>query len=51
MISSELPEVLRLSHRLVVMSQGRVTGTLTADRADQEAIMKLATQNIEEVAA
>jgi ribose transport system ATP-binding protein len=51
MISSELPEVLRLSHRIVVMSQGRVTGTLTADRADQEAIMKLATQNIEEVAA
>jgi ribose transport system ATP-binding protein len=51
MISSELPEVLRLSHRIVVMSQGRVTGTLSPDRADQESIMKLATQNIEEVAA
>jgi ribose transport system ATP-binding protein len=51
MISSELPEVLRLSHRIVVMSQGRVTGTLTPDKADQETIMKLATQNIEEVAA
>jgi ribose transport system ATP-binding protein len=51
MISSELPEVLRLSHRIVVMSQGRVTGTLTANEADQETIMKLATQNIEEVAA
>src|SRR3712207_5096362 len=51
MISSELPEVLRLSHRVVVMSQGRITGTLTPDRADQETIMKLATQNIEEVAA
>jgi ribose transport system ATP-binding protein len=51
MISSELPEVLRLSHRIVVMSQGRVTGTLPAERADQETIMKLATQNIEEVAA
>ena len=51
MISSELPEVLRLSHRIVVMSQGRITGTLTPDRADQESIMKLATQNIEEVAA
>jgi ribose transport system ATP-binding protein len=51
MISSELPEVLRLSHRIVVMSQGRVTGTLSADEADQESIMKLATQNIEEVAA
>jgi ribose transport system ATP-binding protein len=51
MISSELPEILRLSHRVVVMSEGRVTGTLPADRADQETIMKLATQNIEEVAA
>jgi ribose transport system ATP-binding protein len=51
MISSELPEVLRLSHRIVVMSQGRITGTLSADKADQETIMKLATQNIEEVAA
>jgi ribose transport system ATP-binding protein len=51
MISSELPEVLRLSHRIVVMSQGRVTGTLNPDRADQESIMKLATANIEEVAA
>ncbi len=50
-ISSELPEVLRLSHRIVVMSQGRITGTLTPDEADQETIMKLATQNIEEVAA
>jgi ribose transport system ATP-binding protein len=50
-ISSELPEVLRLSHRIVVMSSGRITGTLTQDKADQETIMKLATQNIEEVAA
>ncbi|MGY1603272.1 sugar ABC transporter ATP-binding protein [Geodermatophilus sp. SYSU D00815] len=50
-ISSELPEVLRLSHRIAVMSQGRITGVLTPDRADQETIMKLATQNIEEVAA
>jgi ribose transport system ATP-binding protein len=50
-ISSELPEVLRLSHRIVVMSQGRVTGVLTPDKADQETIMKLATQNLEEVAA
>jgi ribose transport system ATP-binding protein len=51
MISSELTEVLRLSHRIVVMSQGRITGTLTPDEADQETIMKLATQNIEDEAA
>jgi ribose transport system ATP-binding protein len=50
-ISSELPEVLRLSHRIVVMSHGRITGVLTPEEADQETIMKLATQNIEEVAA
>jgi ribose transport system ATP-binding protein len=43
MISSELPEVLRLSHRIVVMSEGRVTGVLTAEEATQEQIMALAT--------
>jgi ribose transport system ATP-binding protein len=47
MISSELPEVLRLSHRIVVMSQGRVTGQLDNDEADQETVMTLATQNID----
>ena len=43
MISSELPEILRMSHRVVVMCEGRVTGTLTADEIDQESIMQLAT--------
>jgi len=43
MISSELPEVLRLSHRIVVMSEGRVTGIVSADEATQESIMALAT--------
>ncbi|GAA5164888.1 sugar ABC transporter ATP-binding protein [Pseudonocardia eucalypti] len=42
-ISSELPEVLRLSHRVVVMSEGRVTGRLEAEDATQESIMHLAT--------
>jgi len=41
-ISSELPEVLRLSHRIAVMCEGRLTGFLPA-RASQEAIMHLAT--------
>jgi len=44
MISSELPEVLRLSHRIVVMCEGRITGELSASEATQEKIMKLATQ-------
>ena len=43
MISSELPEVLRMSHRVVVMADGRITGVLSAAEASQEAIMRLAT--------
>ncbi len=43
-ISSELPEVLRLSHRILVMCEGRLTGELSADGASQEKIMQLATQ-------
>lgn len=43
-ISSELPEVLRLSHRIVVMANGRVAGTLTSEDATQNRIMDLATR-------
>lgn len=43
-ISSELPEVLRLSHRILVMCEGRITGELTGRDATQESIMTLATQ-------
>jgi ribose transport system ATP-binding protein len=43
-ISSELPEVLRLAHRVVVMCEGRLTGELSAREASQEAIMQLATR-------
>jgi len=42
-ISSELPEVLRLSHRILVMCEGRVTGELDGKTATQETIMHLAT--------
>ncbi len=44
MISSELPEILRMSHRIVVMCEGRITGELDSAEATQEKIMKLATQ-------
>jgi ribose transport system ATP-binding protein len=44
MISSELPEILRMSHRIIVMCEGRITGELLAGEANQEKIMKLATQ-------
>jgi ribose transport system ATP-binding protein len=44
MISSELPEVLRMSHRIIVMCEGRITGELSGREATQEMIMQLATQ-------
>jgi ribose transport system ATP-binding protein len=44
MISSELPEILRMSDRIVVMCEGRITGELHASEATQESIMHLATQ-------
>ena len=43
MISSELPEILRMSDRVVVMCEGRITGILDISEADQEKIMKYAT--------
>ncbi len=46
-ISSELPEVLRLSHRIAVMCEGRLTGILPRDVATQENIMELATQTVQ----
>ncbi|MEO5619852.1 MAG: D-xylose ABC transporter ATP-binding protein, partial [Cypionkella sp.] len=43
-ISSELPEVMRLSHRIGVMCEGRLTGILPGGEATtQEEIMHLAT--------
>jgi ribose transport system ATP-binding protein len=44
MISSELPEILRMSHRILIMCEGRITGVLPAKQASQERIMQLATQ-------
>ncbi|MCL4130687.1 UNVERIFIED_CONTAM: hypothetical protein GTU68_014466 [Idotea baltica] len=44
-ISSELPEVMRLSHRIAVMCEGRLTGILPGGaNTTQEQIMELATQ-------
>ena len=42
MISSEMPEILGMSHRIMVMHEGRVTGILEREQADQEKIMDLA---------
>ncbi|MCC8026144.1 MAG: sugar ABC transporter ATP-binding protein [Clostridium sp.] len=43
MISSELPELLGMSDRIMVVREGRVTGVLEGGDADQEKVMTLAT--------
>ncbi len=51
MISSELPEVLGMSDRIVVMHEGRLTGEITdVTSATQEDIMQLAVGRIKEAA-
>lgn len=42
MISSDLPEVLGMSDRVLVMAQGRIAGELDADEATQDSVMALA---------
>jgi ribose transport system ATP-binding protein len=42
MISSELPEVLGMSDRILVMHRGRVAGELPAAEASQERVLSLA---------
>ena len=42
MISSEMPEVMGMSDRIIVMHEGEVTGILDRSEFDQESIMKLA---------
>ena len=44
MVSSEMPEVLGMSDRIVVMRYGRVTGTFNTKDADQTMILKAAMQ-------
>ena len=43
MISSELPEVLRMSDRIAVMHEGKLTKILDISEANQESIMRYAT--------
>lgn len=43
MVSSELPEILGMSDRVMVIREGRITGTLTRAEATQQRIMELAT--------
>ena len=50
MVSSELPEVLGMSDRILVMHEGRISGELSREEASQESVMHLATGG-DEVAA
>mgnify|MGYP001412067466 CR=1 FL=1 len=43
MISSELPEILGMSDRIYIMSQGKITGELPIEQANQDKIMEYAT--------
>ncbi|WDI00521.1 sugar ABC transporter ATP-binding protein [Paenibacillus urinalis] len=43
MVSSELPEVLGMSDRIIVVHEGQISGELSRDEATQEKIMTLAT--------
>ncbi|RRZ94473.1 sugar ABC transporter ATP-binding protein [Erwinia sp. 198] len=44
MVSSELPEILGMSDRVMVMHGGRITGILNKEEADQESILSLASE-------
>lgn len=46
MVSSEMPELLGICSRIMVMSQGEISGILDGDKATQEEIMKLSAKNI-----
>ncbi|GAA0327860.1 sugar ABC transporter ATP-binding protein [Actinoallomurus spadix] len=50
MISSDLPEVLGMSDRVLVMARGRLTGELSAAEATQDSVMALAVGELEETA-
>ena len=44
MVSSEMPELIGMSHRIMVLCEGRYTGTLEREAATQDEIMRLATK-------
>jgi ABC-type sugar transport system ATPase subunit len=50
-ISSDLPEVLALADRILIMRHGRLTGELSRDNATEEKVMHLAALGTSEAAA
>jgi len=47
-VSSDLPEVLALCHRVVVMREGRIQGELSGNGATEESVMHLATSELKD---
>ena len=50
-VSSEMPEVMGIADRIIVMCDGRITGELSAKGATQNEILTLATQFEKKIAA
>lgn len=50
LISSELPELMAMSDRFVVMAEGRVSGELSKEEATESKIMNLATKTFKAIA-
>ena len=44
-VSSEMPELMRLADRVLVMSEGRISGELLGDRINESAMLELAIAN------
>jgi methyl-galactoside transport system ATP-binding protein len=44
MVSSEMPELIGMSHRVLVLCSGQLTATLGKKELNQETIMRYATQ-------
>ena len=51
MISSELPEVLGMADRILVMREGRITAELSREEADEDSVMRAATGQLKGAAA
>ncbi len=51
MVSSEMPEILGMSDRILVMAGGRITGELSRAEATQEKVLELATPMVDQSAA
>lgn len=49
MISSELPEILNMCDRFVVMAEGKIVGELSKEEANESSVMKLATTTTKKI--